>query len=1054
MPSQDNSSILEIESAGFLAGEAPAPLTHGERRVLTALSYDLVGSTELLGFLGIEDFQELLLSFQSHVRKAITANAGEVQSEAGDGGIALFHWDMDAKDAASLAINAGFAIINACTHLNKSLRRNDVQVRIGIATSIFIVQESEDSEKPPNLAGSAFALATRMQSIAEANTIFVSHETRKLVRRSHVFSDQGMHLLKGFSEPQQVWRAIRHKREVDRFFAFGRMRGPMVDRVADLQLANEIWSGAVKGKGQILLVQGEAGIGKSRFVHKIRTSTRLSRNNLFLFQCVPGSSRAALHPLSQRFSKNDVRDGLQLTLSIVSRKFREQGISDVDVINTFSHLLGLGANSKDFVNAKPEAIRKKANWAVRRSLELLCASGPLLIVIEDIHWIDPTTRQLLEEVSRYIDELPVLLVLTTRSAEHPSWIRQENLNVLQLRKLTSEGIRQAVCHFLEGSQAPNLPEMLDLVTRISGGVPLFVEEMCQWVAENYLSASKALSKGNAQDYASAFETVLEARLSALGVAGDIARAASTVGNKFDLQLLSHILPDVSRKAIGDALETLSRAGFLTQFRPSGTPLYGFRHALIQETIYNTQLKKRKRFFHSRIFKVLSRNRDLAVWIGTSPLADHAERAGLTEDAIEFYIAAGNESTSRSATIEARQLLEHARQLCVQIDDDERRDRAQLSVITSLGPVLTSTEGPNSEPARKIYDDGIAIARRRPVDEKAQWFPVYWGWWFTGEEVNGARAHALLSELKEVNDPEVQLQAHHCVWAMDFYLGRHTNCIESVEVGLPLYDRENRVNNPNQFGGHDTKVCGLAHGGLSNWFRGQPQRSVAMLAEARAWAIGTGHVGTIAHALNNSAMLNCYRRDFSALHSDIVAINTLTDAHKLPSLAATATIFEGWCLGLEGQIERGLGLMRAGLAIHKELQTPEDYPVYCSLLAELMVVTGATDASLELIDSGIESANHTGHFYWLSELHRRKAILMALKKSSPEEIALEFEICLHSAIEHGAVAILLTAYDDLIASQLSPSLVVKFSSSIDEAKKLAEPGAKFFASSSSPLSIRT
>jgi predicted ATPase/class 3 adenylate cyclase len=1045
MPSQDNVSTFGSQTEPLPAGQALSPKAHSERRVLTALSYDLVGSTELLEILGIEDFQELQMSFQSQVRHAITANAGQVKEEAGDGGIALFQADLDAKDAASLAIRAGFAIIAACARIGREIRRQDIHVRIGIATSVFIVQENDGTTKSPNITGAAFALATRMQSIANSDTIFVSNETRRLVRRSHVFSDQGLHRLKGFSEPQQVWCAVRHKREVDRFFAFGRMSAPMVNRIADLQLVAELWSGIVKGKGQVLLIKGEAGIGKSRFVHKIRTSTRVNRGNLLLFQCLPGSSRATLHPLLQRFPKKDDADGPQLTASAVSRQFREQGIADAEVISTFSYLLGLQNQNKDLVDAEPDAIRKKANWAVRRSIEMLCAAGPLLAVVEDIHWIDPTTQQLLSEVSRYINDFPVLLVLTSRPTESSDWLEQKNLNVLQLKRLSSEGVQQAVRHFSYANNSPYLPEMLDLIARVSGGVPLFIEEMCQWVSENYQSASEALSKGNLQNQASAFEGVIEARLSALGSVGDIARAASIIGNKFDRELIAELLPEITLDTIGEGLETLSRVGFLIQVRATGAPLYGFRHALVQETIYNTQLKKQKRFLHSKLFMALSRNRELAEWIETSALADHAERAGLIESAVEYYIAAGDESADRSAMVEARQLLEHALQLCAEIEDKHKQDRARLSAITVLGPVLTSTEGPSSEPARKIYDDGVEIARRRPLDEKAQWFPVYWGWWFTGEEVNGERAHALLGELKDVDDPEVQLQSRHCVWAMDFYLGRHVNCIASVESGLPLYDRENRHNNPSLFGGHDTKVCGLAHGGLSFWFRGQPTRAVAMLAEAKSWAQETGHVGTIAHALNNCAMLNCYRRDFAALHSDIASIRELTNTHKLPSLAATAEILEGWCLGLEGQAERGRDMIRSGLAAHKRLQTPEDYPVYCSLLAEVMVLTGEIDAGLELLDPVIAGAEHTGHLYWLSELHHRKAQLMIKKHASPETIVQEFALCLATAFEHGAVSILLTAYDTLVASGLSPSLVAQYRANVEHAKLQADPGVQFFAS---------
>lgn len=1050
MPAQDNASTLGAQAESLNVSHPSSLRALGERRVLTALSYDLVGSTRLLETLGIEDFQDLQLTFQSEVQRAIAANGGEVRDEAGDGGIALFDAELDPKDAAALAVSAGFAIIAACLKIGRELRRKDIHVRIGIATSIFVVQDAVINVKSTKLTGAALALATRIQSLAHPNSIFVSNETRKLVRRSHAFTDRGMQQLKGFSEPQQVWCAVRHKRDVDRFFAFGRMSAPMVNRKADMLLVSDLWAGVAKGKGQVLLVSGEAGIGKSRFVHQLRVITRKHRENLLLFQCLPGSARSTLHPLIQRFPKSGESGSALITSSTISRQFREIGVTDTEVIRIFSFLLGARSIGKEFENSDPEEIRRKANWAVQRSLELISKDGPLAIVVEDVHWIDPTTRQLIAEVSTYIANLPVFLVLTSRPEEHTDWLDKGSLNTLQLKRLSSEGVEQAVRHFAQSHNLPFLSEMVDLIVRVSGGVPLFIEEMCQWVSENQKSASEALATQNLQNHFSAFESVIEARLSALGFAGDVARATSVIGNKFDRALAVELLPDSSSERIGEALEGLCRAGFLIQVRPTGEPLYGFRHALVQETIYNTQLKKQKRVLHGRLFASLNRNRALASWIETSALAEHAERAGQIEDAIGYFVIAGDESASRSAMVEARQLLEHSLSLCDQLDDTEARDRARLSATIVLGPVLTSTEGPSSAPARKIYDEGVEIARLRPMEERAQWFPVYWGWWFTGEEINGERAHALLAELKDVDDPEVQLQARHCVWAMDFNLGHHANCIASIEAGLPLYDRPGRINNPRQFGGHDTKVCGLIHWGLSLWFRGQPSRAVALAVEAKALATASGHVGTIAHALNNSAMLNCYRRDFASLRADIDAMRALTGSNKLPSLEATAIILEGWCLGLEGKPESGRDLMRKGMDAHHALQTPEDYPVYCSLLAEVLALTTEFDQAIKLVDAAVSEAQQTGHLYWLSELYHRKALLMIMRKDEPRDIALTFKTCFACAIEHGATAILLTAFEHLEMSRLAPELVAEFRGVVSEAKATVEAGAALFANPTSLL----
>ncbi len=1044
MPSQD----AERPEFGASAPVAPvvADGAHGERRILTALCYDLVGSTQLLETLGIEDYQDVMTAFHEEMRRIVDANGGEIKEEAGDGGLVMFPTDLDPKDAASLAIRAGFEIVSGCVRVARKLKRERFHVRIGIATSIFIVPRAEGSGIPKNIAGTALAMATRLQTLAEPDAIYVSQETRSLVRRSHVFADLGVQQLKGFSAPQHVWRAVRQRREIDRFFAFGRLSGPMVNRTADLMLVLDIWKQVAKGRGQFVLIEGVPGIGKSRFVHKIRTATRGNRGRLLLFQCQPAGTRATLHPLMQRLTSFENEGSQGLRSSSVSRQFREQGIGDAEAIRIFSFLLGLKVPDQGLADADPDQIQQKTRWAVKCCLEQLCAAGPLLVVVEDAHWIDPTTRKILSDVSRDLSSFPVLVVLTARPGEDMGWIEPKVLSRLTLARLSAEGVQQAVRHRFPGASSSELAAMLDLIARVSGGVPLLIEEMCQWALENFDVAKEALSKGAARGQVAALENVIEARLNSLGPAGDIARAASVAGERFDDDLLAEILPGLDRAAVAQALERLARAGFLAQLRPVGAPLYGFRHALVRETVYNALLNKRKRALHEALFKAIEGNRELAPWISTPTLAEHAERAGLIEDAIAQFTAAGEESAARSALIEARQLLEHALDLSAQIEDEDSQDNARLAAMTALGPVLTSTEGPSSAPARKLYDDGIEIARRRPLEERATWFPIYWGWWFTGTEVNGERAHALLNELRDVNDPEVQLQTRHCVWVIDFYLGRHAACIESVESGLPLYGATPGSKFSMRFGNHDTKVCGLAHCGLSQWFRGWPSKAISMMDEAKSWAQESAHVTSLVHAYTNSAMLSCLRRDFEQLRRDVEDIHKLTAQHQLPSLAATADILDGWRLGIEENPAQGKAMIKSGLQAHETLQTPEDYPVYCSLLAELMVQTGDFDEGLQLIDSALAEGQTNGHVYWLAELHRRRAQLLMLAGRPEAMVIEELSKSLQAAKNQGAIPLLISAFDTLLALRLSPDLVAKYKVKVEEFKLQAEPEAALFAKS--------
>jgi predicted ATPase len=509
------------------------------------------------------------------------------------------------------------------------------------------------------------------------------------------------------------------------------------------------------------------------------------------------------------------------------------------------------------------------------------------------------------------------------------------------------------------------------------------------------------------------------------------------------------VPDLGETGVAKALDQLVEAGLLVRVRSLGEPLFAFRHALIQETVYNAALRRSRQSLHGRLVAALEGNREIASWIGVDALAYHAERAGLIDKAIVHFVAAGKESSARSAMAEARLLLEHALELCETIKEKREREAPKLSAIAALGPVLTSTEGSASQRARKLYEEGVELARGRPASERAALFPIYWGWWFTGPDLENKRAQAILEELKDVEDSEVQLQIRHCIWAADFYLGRHASCIAAVEAGIPLYNPNRGRDNFTLFGGHDTKVCGLAHRGLSLWLTGRPASALRSVAEARAWARATGHAASITHALINEAALSCFRRDFATLRSLAAEIRPLAEEHRMRSLAATLEILVGWADGNTGDLAGGIAMIRRGLDTHAELETPEDFPVWCCMLAELLEATGACSEGLALLRKAETQAETSGHRYWLAELARRWARLLYRDGADDEAVRAELIKSLEVASEQGAVPLLIGAYDTLAALGLSDAKTSLYRERADHARAAIEPGEALFVNAEAP-----
>ncbi len=554
-----------------------------ERKIVTALCYDLVGSTNLFQLLDIEDFQELIAAFQRAARQAIISRSGIVQVEAGDGGVALFPVQLGAKDAASLAIRAGLDIVEACQRIGLEAKRDDLHVRIGIATSIALFHEThkENWTQEP-VTGAALALATRLESIAAPDSVLVSQETRSLAGRSHAFIFQGSRVLKGFAEPEKIWRAVAHKREVDRFYAFGRLGGPLIGRERELNIIATAWNSTLAAHGQVLSIEGDPGIGKSRLLREIRKRTRNQRSRSFFFQCSPGGTRSTLHPLMHSFPGVTTSDDGQsrLTASAVATLFKRHGIYDDEVIGIFSHLLGVPERNQSLSNSDPQAVRERARHAVFRALQAMCLEGPIILSIEDIHWIDPTSQDLLIEAARVIHQLPALLIVTSRHGSPLEWLDASNATRISLEPFDSEETKIAIRTRWPEHRLAMLPDLFDVTERISGGIPLFIEEICQWVSESLGTELMKMSGTVSSTHISAFESILDARLQHFGSARELVRAGSVAGDRFTLPLLRSLLPDFGKKSLASAADTLCETGFLTRIRVGGRTTYSFRHALI------------------------------------------------------------------------------------------------------------------------------------------------------------------------------------------------------------------------------------------------------------------------------------------------------------------------------------------------------------------------------------------------------------------------------------------------------------------------------------------
>lgn len=966
----------------------------------------MVGSTDLFHRLDIEDFSELIAAFQAAANQAIVSCSGVVKTVAGDGGLAIFPIELGAKDGASLAVRAGLAIVDACKGAAAKQGHPQVQLRVGVATSVALIHARQENRSQEPVTGAALALATRLEALAEPDTVLVSEETRNLAGRSHAFIFQGTRTLKGFDAPLKVWRASPHRKEVDRFYAFGNLIGPFIGRAEELRTIERCWRKVCAGEGEILVIDGEAGLGKSRLLREIRKITRDRRAKSFFFQCSVDGAHSTLHPLMQGLPGQSRGASMRLTTSAVLSQFVRNGIDDTEAVEVFAHMLGADGEHGALSGLHPGAIQEKAHKAVFRALQVMCRKGPIVLAVEDIHWIDPTSRDLLAAAMGAVPRLPVLLVITTRPGADLAWLGTQETTRLSLLPLKGEETRQAIEGMWPRHRTAMLAEFLDVAEHISGGVPLFIEEICQWAAEGLKSESVTLANPASPDRLSAFEGIVAARLSQLGSAREVVRAGAVAGPRFTLDLLKAMLPGFSRKSLVVAANTLCDMGLLNRMRMRGPAAYGFRHMLIQETIYNTLLQKQRRELHRRLFNACRQIDKLASWIDAGALAQHAENAGLLEDAVDLLIAAGTDHSSRSAMIEARHHLEHALALCEQIAEAEKAQVLRLSAFAALGPVLTGTAGAGSSAARDLYEKAIAIARQQPMENQSRWFPIYWGWWLTGSDFRTMHERALEVQtmLSVVDDPEISLQVNHSIWAIAFNLGRHAEAQAAVRSGLDSYDESAARTNRALFGGHDAKVCGLGQLALSLWLTGDIAGSDATLSEMISFADRISHIPSKAHALDTEAVSAFYRNDHNGLSRIAARMAQLSGLHDLPSLFGLSQLFGGWVQTHGGDCTAGNARFQEGLSLLQQLGAVSDLPIYLYMHATMLGMMQDYAAAVAVVDSAIENANETGHCYWLAELHRCRAVLNRRNGGAEAAISADLLAALRIAQSQGAVTL--------------------------------------------------
>jgi class 3 adenylate cyclase/tetratricopeptide (TPR) repeat protein len=989
-----------LEAIAALGAEAPAALVEptprdasasadAERRQVTVMFCDLVGSTALSTRLDPEDLREVISAYQRAVTEAVTGFDGFVAKYMGDGVLVYFGYPRAHEDDAERAVWAGLRTIDAVGRLGPA----KLEVRIGIASGSVVVGDliGKGSSQEQSIVGETPNLAARLQALATPGALVIAASTRQQLGELFDLEDLGPKQLVGFSEPQLAWRVLGESTEVSRFAALRSERSPLVGRDEEVELLMRRWKQAKTGEGHVALISGEPGIGKSRLT--VALSERIGNEPHMRLRhfCSPHYQDSALHPFivqlerAADFSRDDTAEGKLGKL----RALLAPGTRDEDFA-LLGELLSLPGSTVDLY---PSPQRKRENLfnAFLGQLEANSRQRPVLMILEDAHWIDPTSRELLDLTVDRVRQLPVLLAITFRPEFQPPWAGRSHVTSLALSRL-GERDGAALAKDLAGD-ALSADVIAEIAVR-TDGVPLFVEELTKAVLESAGQANRGAAVTAPTSLAAlsvpvTLQASLVARLDRLGSTPKaVAQIGAVLGREFGYELIEPVAQQ-DQGELQAALDQLSDAGLLFC---RGTPphsFYLFKHAMVQDAAYGMLLRSRRQELHARVATVLEKKFPDLVERQPELLAHHLTGAADTARAVEQWLKAGQHAAARLAHVEAIGHFERGLAALAELPRGRTRDRTEIDLQLARGLSLFTTEGFSSAEAASAY----ARARDLAVElgDSRQQFVAVYGLWQSANGIGMIRecrrlSDRLLQLTARETDVGLRLQGHHSAWATCLFSGEPASAREHCDAGCQLYDPEQHRSHSLLYGGHDPGTCARFLGAMIYWLLGYPRQALTLSTEAVAMAERLAHPLSLEIALLYGAMLHLDRGEPELALRRLDAAETLVADERL-GFIVEPHFLRGAALTAQGELANAVASLREGLA--GRLGMLRDRPYGLARLSEALMQHGEYEAALAAAREGLEACEKTGSRQWEPELQRLAGMgLLGLNRVEDAEHTLQ------------------------------------------------------------------
>jgi TOMM system kinase/cyclase fusion protein len=988
---------------------ATAPSPDAERRQLTVMFCDLVESTSLSSQLDPEDLREVIQAYQRVCAEVITRFDGHIAQLLGDGLLVYFGYPQAHEDDPYRAVRTGLGILSAMGDLNQGLQQAQgiqLAIRVGIHTGLVVVGEMGGAGRQEQLAlGETPNIAARIQGLAAPNTVAISEATSRLVQGYFDCEALGGQTLRGVSEPVRVYRVLQESGARGRLdVAVTRGLTPLVGREQEVGILLERWNQVKEGHGQVVLLTGEGGIGKSRLVQVLKDSVASEPHTRWECRSSEYSQNTALFPLVdlfQRILQFETGDTPDEKLGKLEHALSQYRLPVEDTVPLLAPVLSLPLPEKHYplLNMSPQRQRQKTLETVVSILLKLTEHQPVLFILEDLHWTDPTTLELLHLVIEQIPTASMLVLLTCRPHFQPSWTHRSYLTEVSVARLSQPQVERMVERVAGGKMLPT--EVRQQIITKTDGVPLFVEELTKAILES--DSLKEVDghyarTGSLSTFAipATLQDSLMARLDRLVTAKAVAQYAAVIGRQFAYDLLSTVsqLDDATlQRELGRLVE--AEIVYHKGVPPQAT--YTFKHALIQDAAYESLLKSTRQHYHQRIGQVLEAQFPETVEGQPELLAYHYTEGGITEKAVHYWHHAGQKAIERSAHVEAISHLTKGLTLLQTLPETPQRLQREVDMLIMLGASLSATKGYAAPEVKQTYTRARQLCEH--LEDSSQLFPVLrglWNYYLVRAELQTAHAlgEQLLTLAQQIQDSAMLVAAHRALGVTLFHLGAVVSAHTHFAQGIQLYDAQQHHTSAFLYGQDAGVVC-YSYAAWTLWYLGYPDQGLTRSQEAVALAQEIAHPLSLSLALSFAAMFHQFRREERCTQEYAEAAIRLTTEQGFPHWRAYSAILRAWVLAHQGQAQEGVEQINQGLRAYRATGSELRRPYLLALLAEAHGTIGEPEAGLTVLTEALTFVETTGERWCEAELHRLKGALL-LQGSS--ENSTEAETCFHHALE--------------------------------------------------------